>query len=632
MRKKPGENESCPCGSGKKYKDCCKDRQDNPTSTGKMPAEKILAHYREKITLYAYKKYSSELTGVFAKWMDDWELHLEDETLVKSLFMMWAIYNYEIDNGDTVFLKYLKKEQMKMNRDAVSHLSGWEENCPSLYQALDFQGRQGCLLQDIFTGEKQLVTFPCGNLPREKGTMLTTMVARVGDTLLSYDETLELEPVFHEDLEDSVQEIYREQVNSGSVEKDDWGALLKTFYPDLLGHIYYLAREVKEFMEVGELPWDDQSHKEIAITIANKLKGNYSRQEVNTGIVLWHTYVNSLDPPPVKLEVMVGAVEYWVAKLFGHQGVTFNRLAHDYRVPARKISHLAREIMDVFENEYSDYIKKFARELDSQKGDAKFKVSLGQRISKLTPTRKAAKDPRQQALELLAQAQGKEGREMEQLVHKALKLYPYLPEAYLLLRENARDLEEETRLCRRGVLAGEKELGELFIKKNRGLLWEFMEARSYLRVKYEYASCLWDLEKSEEALKEYYEILELNHNDEQGVRFALLTALIEERKYTEAARLIKKYRDDWSANFAYNQVLLDYALNGLTANTRNLFREAKKRNPYIPKYLLGKKKIPVSFPPYVGIGDEGEAVLYAMEHIHLWRRETPLMEWLRSTS
>jgi len=44
---KIGRNDPCPCGSGKKYKDCCMGKNDQPDEKG--PAEQLIEEIREAL-------------------------------------------------------------------------------------------------------------------------------------------------------------------------------------------------------------------------------------------------------------------------------------------------------------------------------------------------------------------------------------------------------------------------------------------------------------------------------------------------------------------------------------------------------------------------------------------------------
>ena len=115
----------------------------------------------------------------------------------------------------------------------------------------------------------------------------------------------------------------------------------------------------------------------------------------------------------------------------------------------------------------------------------------------------------------------------------------------------------------------------------------------------------------------------------QGIRYVLLSALLElDAKPDLLKELFELYPDDGMADWLYGPALDAFRREGDTAISRKLLSEAKKANPYVPAYLLGKKQLPKRLPDYVGLGDEREAVSCAAEYRKVWRRTSGALEWL----
>ena len=55
MSEKPGRNEPCPCGSGKKFKKCCQNKFEAPESTRNAPAKEAAptpAEFNQLVSLF----------------------------------------------------------------------------------------------------------------------------------------------------------------------------------------------------------------------------------------------------------------------------------------------------------------------------------------------------------------------------------------------------------------------------------------------------------------------------------------------------------------------------------------------------------------------------------------------------
>jgi len=55
---------------------------------------------------------------------------------------------------------------------------------------------------------------------------------------------------------------------------------------------------------------------------------------------------------------------------------------------------------------------------------------------------------------------------------------------------------------------------------------------------------------------------------------------------------------------------------------------AVKKNKHIPAYLLGRKKIPQSFPEYYSPRDESEAMFYIKENLEAWKTTPGALDWV----
>lgn len=238
-----------------------------------------------------------------------------------------------------------------------------------------------------------------------------------------------------------------------------------------------------------------------------------------------------------------------------------------------------------------------------------------------------------QAQELMYQAweERKPARRIA-LARQALGISRDCADAYVLLaEEEARTRGEALALYEQGVAAGERALGKKAFKEDVGHFWGLIETRPYMRARAGLANTLWDLGRHEEARDHYRELLRLNPGDNQGIRYSLLNLLLEMQRDQEASALIKEYADDGMAEWVYTQALLAFRQQGAGARANAALRKAIKRNPHVPAYLLGKKKLPARLPPYIGFGDENEAVHYASGYLKHWRRTPGAVEWLKET-
>ncbi len=218
------------------------------------------------------------------------------------------------------------------------------------------------------------------------------------------------------------------------------------------------------------------------------------------------------------------------------------------------------------------------------------------------------------------------------LAHEALALSPDCADAYVLLAEEEADtVGRALTLYQQGVQAGERALGPAFFDEAAGHFWGILETRPYMRAREGVAHCLWQLNRRPEAVEHYQALLQLNPEDNQGVRYLMTTLLLELDRPEDLAALLKAYKQDSTAVWLYTWALAEFRKRGPHKESDRRLKKALKQNPHVPAYLLGRKRVPNQLPPYMGLGDEDEAAHYAADHLNHWRRTPGAVQWLEAS-
>ncbi|MBI5566896.1 MAG: hypothetical protein HY870_18505 [Chloroflexi bacterium] len=217
------------------------------------------------------------------------------------------------------------------------------------------------------------------------------------------------------------------------------------------------------------------------------------------------------------------------------------------------------------------------------------------------------------------------------LAHTALATSPDCADAWVLLAEEEADtVQRALDYFQKGIEAGKRALGEDYFTENVGHFWGLLETRPFMRALEGTASLLWNMSRRAEATDIYFELLRLNPNDNQGVRYSLLNVLLEAERVEDAQHLLKKYKNDYSSTWTYTRALLEFQAGGASTRATKALKEALGQNPFVPAYLTGQKRVPNRLPDYIGVGDENEAVDFASAHLNHWRRVPGAVEWLKS--
>ncbi|GAB4341347.1 MAG: hypothetical protein Kow0099_17960 [Candidatus Abyssubacteria bacterium] len=265
------------------------------------------------------------------------------------------------------------------------------------------------------------------------------------------------------------------------------------------------------------------------------------------------------------------------------------------------------------------------REFESDKEmDAYLKELLKTGISEharvLTPLEKAQ--------DLMYEAWGSKGKRRLQLAREALQICPDCADAYVLLaEETATSAEEAVEFYTKAMQAGERALGEEFFTSEAGNFWYLIETRPYMRARAGLAGVLGYLGETEAGLEHCMELLRLNPNDDQAIRYLAAQYLFVLKRYKELKKLLNQY-DEQSTFWCYSRALHEYLTAGDTRKARRALIEAVDMNPFVAAFLLGMREPPDEPPDYYSPGDVSEAVIYMDQFSEIWFDSKEAFAWL----
>lgn len=216
------------------------------------------------------------------------------------------------------------------------------------------------------------------------------------------------------------------------------------------------------------------------------------------------------------------------------------------------------------------------------------------------------------------------------MAKRALEVYPDCADAYLLLaREQGTSLAKAAALYEKALQAAQRTLGPAAFEDYAGGFWGMLETRPYMRARASLAECLWELGDRDAAIEHYQALLELNPNDDQGLRYILADFLLAEGRDAELEQLLKRFPHDGASAWDYDRALWLFRKEGPGRKANQALARALKANQFVPSFLLGQKSIPRALPAAIGVGDENEAVDYAYRGTDNWRNTPYALDWLR---
>lgn len=274
-------------------------------------------------------------------------------------------------------------------------------------------------------------------------------------------------------------------------------------------------------------------------------------------------------------------------------------------IPARLGRSLERpdaRILAFFEGLLSALAETAEEEIDSgrwekkvktARGPLRFRLALPDLLEGGEPLLASGEDPQELAADLLCEAQEEaRGRRRILLARRALEICPEFPEAYEFLGDLATDAESALALYTQGLALAERELGPEVFEKHAGSFGDLFETQSYMALRTSVAETLAKLDRPEEAVMHYEEMLRLDPGDSLGlVRYSLLDLLLELERYEQANELLLRYPEDPEIEWPYTRALLAFRREGEDSpETQLLLRQAPKTGKKRAKKKTKKRR------------------------------------------
>ena len=211
------------------------------------------------------------------------------------------------------------------------------------------------------------------------------------------------------------------------------------------------------------------------------------------------------------------------------------------------------------------------------------------------------------------------------LIKKALILDPNCVEANTFLGELEPTPQKAIAYFQKALDQAKLDIGDKNFQQLKGNFWLAHETRPYMKAKERLADCFLAMEDYDSGCNIYLEMLELNPDDNQGVRYRLAPILVWRNRYDDYQKLYKQFNDDGEAGWNYTYAIYLFKKEGKTSkNAEKALIEALDLNPHLLVFLSGSKKIPKQLPPYIQPGSESEALHALNMTMMLWADEDVL--------
>jgi tetratricopeptide (TPR) repeat protein len=253
------------------------------------------------------------------------------------------------------------------------------------------------------------------------------------------------------------------------------------------------------------------------------------------------------------------------------------------------------------------------------------KILMFEKKPSTTEDRKAAQEIVWEAWDVLTAA------EARKLAQKALEIDSACSDAFNVLAFYGRDPQKRKEYYKEAVRTFHERYGKIYFDKNSGRFWDILETRPFMYALQGYGRSFWEDGETAQAIETYDYMLELNPNDDQGVRFVLINWLFITGNLKRVRRLLSRYKDN-VAGILFGKLLLSLLDDKYQKRRKKILFEIMTYNPHLAPYLLGARKLPKTIPDRIVLGSANEAASYLLDEFgkEAWGKYPQALEALKA--
>lgn len=327
-----GRNELCPCGSGKKYKKCCLNK-DVVTERAGRKVSLSQSQYSELYTkLYEYSR-QDRFKEECEKAKEMFYI-VEDEAInskFERFFNTYFIQDHIMDSKKVMTVEFYEDNRDSLSRNEVEILRNLFESYVSVYEVKEVLDGK-VLLKDCLT-EKEVYTEDVKLLADfNVGSHMIARIVDIEDTSILIDITISISSAVKDVIVNDIMYLFKQY--------EDLYKDVNTF---LIHHTHILYKYMQQLLDpsVAEYLRKQKEEKteqlsEIAVTeedckVSAILSKNVEQEYLDACIEFWEEYKNVNEEIKGSENGWAAAVEYHIKKVAG-QTITQAQISKKYEI------------------------------------------------------------------------------------------------------------------------------------------------------------------------------------------------------------------------------------------------------------------------------------------------------------
>ena len=337
-----GRNELCPCGSGKKYKKCClqKNQLIEFTRNKTLYAKSLYKNMENKI--YKYSKASSfhndreECTKKFY-------ISQESNSVIDKQYNTYLMYDYRGDKKNTIINIFIDDNKLTLNKSQRNILSSMLKANVSIFKIEDI-GTTKSIIRDYINDNKIIVEDIDAFKNLKVGESIIGRPVNVHGMNVFIDECIKVSDKNLKIILDNIKQLYK--TNNKKVKN------IKEFIIYNSDLIYKFAQQIllnDESYIINPLNTNTKSVTETKVNnnsnvnIYNALKNNLEEKYLQKGLDLWQKFIKSNKSIKGSENGWAAAIEYYIKKDAG-EIITQVQISEKYEISPRTLGKRYKEL------------------------------------------------------------------------------------------------------------------------------------------------------------------------------------------------------------------------------------------------------------------------------------------------
>lgn len=338
-----GRNELCPCGSGKKYKKCClqKNQLIEFTRNKTLYAKGLYKNMENKI--YEYSKASS-----FYKDRDECikKFHISQGSncMIDKQYNTYFMHDYRNNKGNTITNMFINDNKLTLNKSQRSVLSSMMKSNISIFKIEDV-GTTKTIIRDYFNDNKIIVEDIDAFKNLKAGESIIGRPINVQGMNIMVDECIKVSNENIKIILDNIKQSYNDNNNKKVKNIKEFviynSELIYKFGQQILlnNESYIVTPLNANIKNMTEIKVENNSD----INIYNTLKNNMEEKYLQKGLDLWKDFIKSNKSIKGNENGWAAAIEYYIKKDAG-EIITQAQVSEKYEVSPRTLGKRYKEL------------------------------------------------------------------------------------------------------------------------------------------------------------------------------------------------------------------------------------------------------------------------------------------------